>query len=109
MAQKHAASPASLQVAVLTQGIGEGPEKDSDAEVENFGSGLETRQPIRWEAKVYWNRYTQLASDVLTKFISRPGLIITVRFEMPAEGATDEKVRQVRAVLWERRLPGNPN
>ena len=52
-----------------------------------------------------WNKYTQLASKVLTKFASTPGLTITVRFEVPAEGATEEKVQQVRAALRELGLP----
>ena len=95
---------ASLQVPVLTHG-GSGTDSGANSGGTDTGKGPGPSAPLHWEATVPWNKYTQLASKVLTKFASTPGLTITVRFDVPAEGATEEKVQQVRAALRELGLP----
>jgi hypothetical protein len=65
------------------------------------------QQPFRWEGVVPWTKYTQVASKVLTKFSSVQGFTITVRIEVPAEGATPERIQEARAALRELGLPDN--
>lgn len=92
---------ASLQVPVTVEGAETDFGENATSPDASNGHGGTASQPLRWEATVPWNKYTQLASRVLTKFAGTPGLTITVSFEVPAEGATEEKVQQVRAALRE--------